>query len=168
METLHDWLISLVPADLILNDTQNVVFWSLTGAVIILSGIVLFLAALYRRDIKVPNLEKEEAELSALLGEEFHDFLVNKANNGMLTRKQYKWASRKLKAAFPGGIYGYGSLSDKTRKQFHLQVVKDRVLAHQGNGFNKPSVGLQAWQRIVAALNKPQPKKPKFNSKNGS
>ncbi len=165
MEMLHDWLISLVPAELILNDTQNVVFWSLTSAVIILFGIVLFLAALYRRDIKVPTIEKEDAELSATLGEEFHDYLVNRANNGQLTRRQYKWASRKLKAAFPGGIYGYGSLSEKTRKLFHLQSVKDRILAHQVNGFNLPPVGLQAWQRIVAALTQPQPKKPRFGSK---
>ncbi len=114
----------------------------------------------------MPNIEKEDAELDARLGEEFHDFLVNMANNGDLTKKQYKRAARKIKATFPGGIYGYGALSLQTRKLFHLQTVKDRILAHQANGFNIPPVGLQAWQRIVAALTQPQPEKPRFGSKN--
>ena len=113
----------------------------------------------------MPQIEKEDAETDARLGEEFHDFLVNMANNGNLTRKQYKRACRKLKAAFPGGLYGYGALSEKTRKLFHTQAVKERVTKHLSNGLNKASVGLQAWQRMVAAINQPQLEKPKFGTK---
>src|SRR5258708_7143541 len=134
--------LGMVPAEWFNNLSETQKLTMLPNAVaIVLALVCLYLLALLWRERKVPNNEnKRNPETDLMIGEEWHDTLVNLVKEDKLTDVQYRQYCRVMKRILPGAQYG-GTYSEALRKLFKVRQTKKHIAWRILNHVHLPTLG---------------------------